>query len=130
MPFFAITISPKPVDVPVIDLIDIYNRHYISKIRVEYVLYPETDLKGRLHFHGIIKRDSSNIKDYLWSIKMLENWCFICIKEINNATKWDKYCRKEWKLTKKLLKLKRPLTYSMNTNNEMTLFDYEGFIMT
>lgn len=128
MSFVALTISPKAYPVEPHKLLEIFNRNYISKIRVNYILFPELDLKGRLHFHGIIERSKDNIKDYLWSIKFLERWTFICVKEIKNMAKWLQYCKKDWKITKKLIQTKEPLK-SGTVVSGITLLDYPDFIV-
>lgn len=123
----ALTISPKSADIDVKTLYDIYYKRYISKIKVKFILYPETDLKGRLHYHGVIDRSEDNIKDYNWSVKLLTNWCHICLKEIRSLGNWIKYCKKEFKITKKVLKVKEPITDTVMTG--ITLFDYPEFMI-
>lgn len=121
----ALTISPKLADIDAKTLYGIYYNRYISRIRVKFILYPETDLKGRLHYHGVIERNEDNIKNYEWSIKFLSNWCFICVKEIKNLGQWIKYCKKDFKITKKILKTKTPITDTELTG--ITLLDYPEF---
>lgn len=123
----ALTISPKTVDIDVKTLYDVYYNRYISKIRVKFILYPETDLKGRLHFHGVIERNEDNIQDYNWTIKFLSNWCFICVKEIKHFGKWILYCKKDFKVTRKILKIKSPITD--RESNGITLLDYPEFVV-
>lgn len=123
--FVALTISPKPLDYDVNLLFQAYMNRYISYIKVKYILYPEMDLKGRLHFHGILERNEENIKAYNWTIKFLQNWCFICVKEITSMGNWIKYCKKEWKITKKLLRLKNPISNKLQ--NPINIFDYPEF---
>lgn len=106
---FGITISP-PLSEHIDDLkelLKLYIKCYISKIRSQILLYPELDKNNRLHFHGKIWRD--DIEDYTKDIKMLKAWCFIKIEDIRHAPSWDKYIAKEWSKTKEYFKLKRPI---------------------
>lgn len=106
---FGITISPPPND-SVDDLrklLKIYIKCYLSKLRSQFLLYPELDKNNRLHFHGKIWRD--DIDDYTKDLKILRAWCFIKLEDIRHAPSWDKYISKEWSKTKEYFKLKRPL---------------------
>lgn len=106
---FGITISPPPSNTidDLRQVFKIYIKCYLSKLRSQFILYPELDKNNRLHFHGKIWRN--DIEDYVKDLKILKSWCFIKIEEIKHNTSWDKYISKEWMKTREFFKLKRPL---------------------
>lgn len=101
----ALTLSPP--DCKILTVMEIFNRHKVKlkQVKSNFVLYPELDLKGRLHYHGTICKTEFFRDD----LKVLEDIGFVKIKPIDHVTGWVKYCRKEWKLTKKILKIKKPI---------------------
>jgi len=107
-PQYALTISPPPKDAVKIEVL--YKRFLkvISKMKCWYELYPELDKTGRLHFHGVIYKNNSN---YNLDLELLKKKIgFICVKEITNRQKWIKYCKKEFKTTKKLLSINKHIS--------------------
>jgi len=103
----ALTISPP--DIPYLLTKEILQKHLqiLSRIQSKFELYPELDKLGRLHYHGILYKSSLDLKK---DIEILKKIGYIKIKDIDNIKGWTKYCKKEWKLTKKLLHRKGPLT--------------------
>lgn len=103
----ALTISPP--DINYMTTLEILNRHlrYLSRIKCKFLLYPELDKTGRLHYHGYLYKSDINFKQ---DIEQLKKIGYIKIKDICNDKGWLKYCRKEWKTTKKLLHRKEPIT--------------------
>lgn len=96
----ALTISPPDSK---LSLKDTWLKHLrrIALIESRFILYPETDRKGRLHYHGIIWKD----KFYKESIEKCEKMGFIKLVEITSLEGWYKYCKKEIKITKSMLEL-------------------------
>lgn len=80
-----------------------------------YRLYPELDKTGRLHFHGIIYKNNANYNKDLEMLKVKIG--FICVKEITNESKWIRYCKKEFKTTKKILSIHKDITPLDNVGN-------------
>lgn len=95
----ALTISP-PDDIK-LDVKQLLKIHFkkIAKIKSNIMLYPELSTTGRLHYHGIMERTIHVKEDLL----QLEKVGFICVKAISDLKGWLKYCRKEWRHTRKLL---------------------------
>lgn len=88
---------------------------YLAKVRLcskHYVIYPEFDSSGRLHYHGIMRIDDK-IKWYKSVLPMLRKCLgFVCIKQINTIK--DKiniilYITKDWSVTKEILYLEVPI---------------------
>lgn len=107
-PKYAITISPPQEEGVQIDML--YKRYLsiIKKMKCWYELYPELDKTGRLHFHGIVYKNNPS---YNLDLELLRSKIgFICVKEITNRQKWLKYCKKEFRTTKKLLSIYKAIT--------------------
>jgi len=101
----------------------IYIVKTIRRFSKHYIIYPELDESARLHYHGIIRIDDE-IKYYKSGITNLRRLprhitnqnvvkqSYICVKplkDIVNHIKWMYYIRKNWELTKEILKLKEPI---------------------
>ena len=134
MPKYALTISPSFVNENIRDLNVFYQTKYISRIQSNYYLYPEIaidkDKNCRLHYHGVI--EETDIIIYANDLKMLSQWCYICVKPISSMTKWTKYIRKEYKLTSNTLRQKDILINNINVikpliNKNKSILDYNGF---
>lgn len=118
----ALTISPAPEK----DLLHSYSRwcKLLSHIKSKYELYPELAYNiekniNRLHFHGVIYCE--NKIDFQKDVEYLKSLCFICIKPITKIEGWNKYCKKERKITLKTLNIKvknYPLTHTNNPKIE------------
>lgn len=101
----ALTISPP--DCKVLTTSEIFKRHLVKlkQVKGNFLLYPELDIKGRLHYHGTVSKSEFFRED----LDIFQKIGFVKVKPISNLTYWLKYCRKEWKLTKKILKIKKPI---------------------
>lgn len=114
-PKYALTISPPQKEG--VNIKTLYKRYLriIYKLKCWYSLYPELDKSGRLHFHGVIYK---NHPSYNLDLELLRSRMgFICVKEITSEAKWRKYCRKEFKTTKKLLSIHKEITPLDNVGN-------------
>lgn len=96
----ALTISPPDIKLSLKDTWILHLRR-LAVIDSRFILYPETDKKGRLHYHGMIWKD----KFYKESIEKCEKMGFIKLVEIKGVEGWLKYCKKEIKVTKSMLEL-------------------------
>lgn len=126
----ALTISPPDLKLSLEDTW-IFHLKKLALIDSDFKVFPETDIKGRLHYHGWIHKD----KYYPESLKKLEDIGFIKMKTIFDMNKWLKYCKKELKITKTMLGL--PKKFKIIDNNYVSKFKpinqsrdirtYEGF---
>ena len=104
LPFSAITISPPARQGRCLrfrlqdywDSIDVVLRRMCKS----YILYPEFDDNGRLHFHGMVG-DFDKCKYFCWKYK-LDRIGFTCVKPITNSLVWMLYCQKNWRKTCKV----------------------------
>jgi len=78
-----------------------------------YILYPELDPKGRLHYHGII---NLNINEYVrfhkHAIHKLRKIGFVDIKPLKdfiNKLRWVTYMSKDFGITKEILNIESPV---------------------
>lgn len=119
-----ITISPPPqLESPK----DTYYKWYLPLIiylkpaTSRFILYPELDETGRLHFHGIITvKDWSKLyrSSYPWIRK---NVGFIDVrKKANNRLGWLLYCMKNWAHTQQILEITEPI-YRKRVSTKMCL---------
>lgn len=69
-----------------------------------YILYPEFDEQGRLHFHGML-HGYDRIKYFAWKYK-LDRIGYTLVKPISEKTNanigWVLYCQKGWRSTCKV----------------------------
>lgn len=81
----------------------------LNRTSIEYTLYPEFDMNGRLHYHGIVivKNKTNWLRTTLPGLKRIG---FVCVKT-NPDAKWTQYCTKEWEVTKKVLQIDKPIMY-------------------
>lgn len=113
----ALTISPPQRqigrDQPYKTLGDMYNidratiRSCMERASEEYTIYPEFDLAGRLHYHGIV-RIINKVQWYKITCPTLKRLGFICVKP-KPDDKWKAYIEKEWEITRQVLKLDSPI---------------------
>lgn len=116
----ALTISP----VTRIDVKKAFENdcRLLAKVMSPFILYPEFDKGGRLHYHGDIWKtdnlanDLELIKEALGFIKTDIIYIDTVEYKVNNEVVgykklngWKVYCTKEWYLTRKYLKLKKPI---------------------
>jgi len=83
-----------------------------NRIR-KYIIYPEFDPKGRLHYHGIINMDINEyVRFHKHAIHKLKKIGFVDIKKLNSfidKLRWVTYMRKEWGITKEILNIDQPV---------------------
>lgn len=115
----ALTISP-PLRPKINDVFK-NDCHIFSSIMSPFILYPEFDKTGRLHYHGymwksetmvedleVLKKELGFIKTEIPYIDTIEH--SVCdLKVIKKVNGWDVYCKKEWIITRNILKLKKPI---------------------
>lgn len=138
--FLALTISPPSCLLNAIYLhseLIYYIKRYLNKVSTHWIVYPEFDKNSRLHYHGVLRLDDP-IKWHRSVRTLLEKTIgFICIKPLLKPIDhiaWITYCRKEWPLTKKVLRINRPVIYSnlklhkrkdlKSGNKRLTIIDY------
>lgn len=96
------------------DLVSIYSILSYNRI-YKFIIYPEFDFKGRLHYHGIISLDSNQkVRFYKHALIKLKNIGFVEIKPLKtflDNLKWLIYCSKEWGITRDILNIKNPLSF-------------------
>lgn len=119
-----ITISPPPQpESPK----DTYSRWYLPLIiklkpcTTEFILYPEIDETGRLHYHGILTvKDWAQLYRYAYPY-IRKNIGFIDIRKSKpNRLGWLIYCMKNWAQTQELLDIKEPI-YRKRISSKMTI---------
>jgi len=110
--YVALTVSPKKVDGMTNNDLFLFHLNRMAKIQSPFLLYPELDKTGRLHYHGKLFKTLAMGED----IEIFKTIGFICIKEpkidryeFGRVDGWERYCLKSWKSSKKLFKLKNPI---------------------
>lgn len=122
----ALTISPPDVKHLSVDKILILHKRVLSKVKSTFMLYPELDASGRLHYHGVIQK-TIKLKEDLEKIKQLG---FIKVKPISDYSGWMKYCSKEWKITKKAFKINNRYLIKKPLNNDDCVLDLGSYDIT
>ncbi|AYP28868.1 MAG: replicase [Cressdnaviricota sp.] len=106
-----------------------------------YIIYPELDPKGRLHYHGVINLDSNElVRFYKHAFHKLKTIGFVDIKPLKTFTdkfRWTIYMSKDWGITRDILDLNSPIlkvtrnklnktsaTVAGESLSNLTLFDY------
>jgi len=78
-----------------------------------YIVFPEFDVKGRLHYHGVLTLDSNErIRFYKHAMHKLALTGFVDIKPLNDFLghlRWLCYIKKQWHITKQVLEISRPI---------------------
>jgi len=78
-----------------------------------YLIYPELDVKGRLHYHGTLRLNhTEEIRFYKHAIHKLKSLGFVDIsspKDWPSELRWCVYQSKEWGKTKQILEIKEPI---------------------
>lgn len=92
-----------------------------SKIR-NYIIYPELDPRGRLHYHGTINMNKTQLtRYYKYSRPWLQRIGYIDCSPTKNPIEWLIYCRKEWSYTKEVLEIdERSLSPILNSHLKTT----------
>lgn len=77
-----------------------------------YLIYPEFDKTGRLHYHGIINLDhNQRVRFFKYAQFKLKLIGFNLIKPIDtfiDKLKWILYITKDWGTTKQILEINYP----------------------
>lgn len=78
----------------------------LRRMSTSYILYPEFDSHGRLHFHGFL-HGFDNIKYIATNYKLNRiGWTKIdTIKSFKDHIRMVMYCQKEWRKTVSIFKL-------------------------
>lgn len=122
----ALTISPPDIKHLTVNKIWILHKRVLSKVKSKFVLYPELDTNGRLHYHGYIHKEI-NLKEDLELIKSIG---YIKVKEITDWNGWITYCSKEWKNTKKLKTPNGRKIWKKPINNNDVIMDLGSYDIT
>lgn len=87
----------------------------LNRASKHYMIVPEfTPLTSRLHYHGVVRIDDI-VKWHKSTMSRLKALGFVKldpIKDNKNHIRWLCYILKEWHLTCKILRIKRPLMYT------------------
>lgn len=85
---------------------------YIRRCSKHYMIYPEFDIKGRLHYHGLIYI-SDPMKWYKQILPMFRKIGFVDVQIIGrtfeNKLNVLLYIRKHWMVTKDILNINDPI---------------------
>lgn len=98
-----------------------------DKIR-NYILYPEIDDKGRLHYHGkLYLTNSQLIRYYKHAQFHLAKIGFVDVNNLSKKTqkdneRWTNYMQKDWKFTSQLLDIEDPLIGKCHVNSEDVVY--------
>lgn len=119
LPIYAVTISPPKRECTkesyIFETDKSYIKRYLNKISSHYCLYPEYDLQGRLHYHGII-----TIKDWIKYHKQIhrliqKNIGFIKLDKLlsfKDHLRYLIYAQKGFATARQIIDIKDPIIYS------------------
>lgn len=84
---------------------------YLKKLKrcSIFTLYPEFNGRGDLHWHGILEI-TDKVKWYKSVLPYFRYKGFVCVKHIDNFSKWSTYCAKDKDLMEKVLTTVLPIT--------------------
>lgn len=133
--YYALTISPPYRDHSIKYLYK-WDKPFIQKALNRcsryYIMYPELDLQGRLHYHGVVRLTS--LTSWGFVKRTIDNDIgFACIKKIKGFKEhlgWLLYCRKEdqTQLPKPILPYifpkGRPKNSPAQRHTRLTLYDF------
>lgn len=88
-----------------------YIKHIFKRYRIKkYIMYPEFDEKGRLHYHGRATLTPSQEVSFYKSIKpyLQRNIGFVDVSVVKHDLENLLYCMCEWGKTSKILDIKTP----------------------
>lgn len=78
-----------------------------------YIIYPEFDEKGRLHYHGILALDSNQyIRFYKHAMHKLKRIGFVDVKPLKtfkDKLRWICYIKKSFGTTREILSIEDPV---------------------
>lgn len=76
----------------------------------DYLIYPEFDVKGRLHYHGILNlTNAQRIRLYKHAQPKLTSIGYVDVKPIDSKLTWLCYIKKQWHFTAQVLELITPI---------------------
>lgn len=97
---YAITISPKYVDVDPKVLHSVYAQRIIkilNKVSRHYCLYPEFDDNSRLHYHGVVKiHDIIKWHHMKWRMDQVGFTKVSIFNTFKDHLTYLIYCQKQW----------------------------------
>lgn len=77
----------------------------------DYLIIPEFDVKGRLHYHGILTlTNAQRTRFYKHAQPKLTSIGYVDVKHVDNKLKWLCYMKKQWAFTKEVLELDYPIS--------------------
>lgn len=78
-----------------------------------YILYPELDPKGRIHYHGIITMDVNQFvrfyKYAYWKFMLIGFVDYKPLKTFIDKMRWIIYMSKSWGFTRDILEISLPI---------------------
>lgn len=81
----------------------------LAKIR-HYIIFPELDIKGRLHYHGTLYMNKTHlIRFYKQTKGYFQRIGFVDIQPTKKPIEWLIYTRKQWPYTSNILDITRPI---------------------
>lgn len=81
--------------------------HLFKKIKLkEYIIYPELDPQGRLHYHGTLTMTKTQLtRFYKYAKPHLQRIGYVDCSPAKRILEWNIYISKEWPFTKEVLDL-------------------------
>lgn len=77
-----------------------------------YIVYPELDSRGRLHYHGTIYLNKTLLtRWYKFGKPKLSQIGYVDCAQTKNILDWHIYQRKEWPFTQGVLEIENPMTF-------------------
>jgi len=75
--------------------------HLLKKAKIRnYIIYPELDARGRLHYHGSINMNKTMLTRFYKYVKPnLQRIGYVDCSPTKQILEWHIYCRKEWPYT-------------------------------
>lgn len=76
-----------------------------------WILWPELDSRGRLHYHGTLYMNKTILtRWYKYGKPKCEMIGFVDCRLTQGPIEWHIYCKKQWSFTKDVLELDYPMT--------------------
>lgn len=87
-------------------------QHVFKRIKLHnWIIYPELDRKGRLHYHGTLNMNHTQLtRFYKCGKPLLQRLGYVDCSPTVNHLDWLIYCRKDWYITKEILDLDIPIS--------------------
>lgn len=82
-------------------------KHLFKKIKLRnYIIYPELDPKGRLHYHGTLTMTKTILtRFYKYAKPHLQRIGHVDCSPAKRIVEWNIYISKEWPFTKDILEI-------------------------